>query len=113
MGGLYNFVYQGCVYFYLSALIQEQDSNLKPGLLLHSYAIEHYLQSGQNFYDFMGGDSQYKRSLGRQHSNLKTVYLQRQRGKLKFEQGLRKIKKGISAANNKRAELLKRTGLKK
>lgn len=112
LGGLYNFVYRGCVYFYLSCLVRERDAVLKPGLLLHSYAIEHYLQSGCEFYDFMGGDSQYKRSLGSKHCDLKTVYLQRERGILKIEQGLKQIKRLACAASIKSAKLMKRKGLK-
>jgi CelD/BcsL family acetyltransferase involved in cellulose biosynthesis len=64
IGVLYNFVYRGRVYFYQSGFRYTQDNRLKPGLVAHSLAIRYYLeQSTAEEYDFLAGDSQYKRSL--------------------------------------------------
>ena len=64
IGYLYNFVHRGTVYFYLSALRYEADNRLKPGLVTHALAIQHYVDRGLATYDFMAGASRYKASLG-------------------------------------------------
>lgn len=86
IGLLYNFVFRGCVYFYLSGLEYAEDSRLKPGLVIHARAIQHYLDRGYHSYDFMGGEARYKQSLGKPHAELQLVCLQRPRLKLKLEQ---------------------------
>jgi len=35
---------------------------LRPGLVCHLLAIEHYRRAGMRRYDFLGGDARYKRS---------------------------------------------------
>lgn len=92
LGCLYNFLYKGRVYFYLSGLRAETDPHLKPGLLLHAMAIQHYLERHYDYYDFMGGEARYKQSLGNQHCELQLVSFQRPRLKLKLEQLARRIK---------------------
>jgi CelD/BcsL family acetyltransferase involved in cellulose biosynthesis len=39
------------------------DNRLKPGLVAHAEAIEHYSREGHRVYHFLGGDQQYKKSL--------------------------------------------------
>jgi CelD/BcsL family acetyltransferase involved in cellulose biosynthesis len=51
------------VNFYQSGLQYDADGHLKPGLISHYCAIQHYLSAGFSDYDFLAGDSQYKRSL--------------------------------------------------
>jgi CelD/BcsL family acetyltransferase involved in cellulose biosynthesis len=63
IGVFYNFVHRGKVYFYQSGLQYEADAHLKPGLVSHYCAIEHYFRAGFSEYDFLAGDSRYKRSL--------------------------------------------------
>ena len=92
LGCLYNFLYKGRVYFYLSGLRAEADPHLKPGLLLHAMAIQHYRERHFDYYDFMGGAARYKQSLGSQHCELQLVSFQRPRLKLKLEQLARRIK---------------------
>lgn len=76
VGYLYNFIDRGKVFFYQSGLVYEMDGKLKPGLLTHFLAIEHYRQRGCREYDFLGGEARYKRSLAKQHRNLywTTIY---------------------------------------
>ena len=92
LGYLYNFLYRGRVYFYLSGLVSENDAKLKPGLCAHSLAIQHYLELGYDFYDFMGGDDRYKASLGTVHEHLFQISLQKKRFKFKIESFMRKVK---------------------
>jgi CelD/BcsL family acetyltransferase involved in cellulose biosynthesis len=64
IGVVYNFLYRGRVYAYQTGLAYENDPKIKPGLVSHSLCIEQHLAAGASVYDFMGGDSQYKASLG-------------------------------------------------
>ena len=66
VGLLYNVVYQRRVLFYQSGLRYDADGRLKPGLVSHALAVDHYLRCDDFEYDFLGGESepvQYKRSL--------------------------------------------------
>lgn len=92
IGILYNFIYRGNVYFYLSGLLYSQDAHLKPGLVIHALAVQQYLERGLDRYDFMGGDARYKQSLGQHHGELQLVSYQRPRLALRLEQLGRRIK---------------------
>jgi CelD/BcsL family acetyltransferase involved in cellulose biosynthesis len=70
IGYLYNFVQNGKVYFFQSGFRYDSDAKMKPGLLTHALAIERYAAEGQREYDFLAGDSQYKRSLAKQTRTL-------------------------------------------
>jgi alpha/beta superfamily hydrolase len=66
VGVLYHLNYRGYVQFYQGGLRYEADHRLKPGLVSHSLAIQHYLDAGAIEYDFLGGEPKpvrYKRSL--------------------------------------------------
>ncbi len=75
IGVLYNFFYQGRVYFYQSGLEQQSDSRLKPGMTTHFLAVNHYLRERPEAleYDFLAGDSQYKRSLASRSRGLQWI----------------------------------------
>jgi CelD/BcsL family acetyltransferase involved in cellulose biosynthesis len=70
IGYLYNFLYRGKVYFFQSGFVFEQNQKLKPGLVMHAAAIDQYRADGQHEYDFLAGDSQYKRSLAKESRTL-------------------------------------------
>ncbi len=63
VGCLYNLVHDDVVAFYQSGLAYESDNKLKPGLVCHALAIAHAAERGHQTYDFLGGDTRYKRSL--------------------------------------------------
>ena len=88
----YNFIYKNRVYFYLSGLVSEMDSKLKPGLTGHSLCIQKYIDDGLDFYDFMGGSERYKKNLASKHQQLVKVTLQKRKLKFKLEMVGRKIK---------------------
>ena len=89
---IYNIIYKGNVYFYLQGLQPEKDGKLKPGLAAHSLLIEHYLQTGIRYYDFMGGDSQYKQQLSEEDENLLLIKIQKPRFKFRVERFAHTIK---------------------
>ena len=78
IGALYGFVDHGRLYFYQSGFHYETDNRLKPGFLTHYLAIRHYLeQSTVNEYDFLAGDSQYKRSFATETRPLYWIVVRR------------------------------------
>jgi CelD/BcsL family acetyltransferase involved in cellulose biosynthesis len=64
VGYLYNFVHDGWVAAYQSGFDFGRDADrLRPGLICHLMAIQHYRRAGMRRYDFLGGEARYKRSL--------------------------------------------------
>ncbi len=70
IGYLYNFIKDGHVYNYQSGFDYGADKKLKPGMVSHYSAIQYNLARGACIYDFLGGDSQYKRSLATESTTL-------------------------------------------
>jgi CelD/BcsL family acetyltransferase involved in cellulose biosynthesis len=71
MGYLYNLVHRGWVAAYQSGFDFGADSDrLRPGLVCHLLAIEHYRKAGARLYDFLGGEARYKRSLANDETEL-------------------------------------------
>lgn len=76
LGYTYNLVDHKTVYFYLSGIDYTEEGNrFQPGLVMHALAINHFASLGLKTYDFMGGDSQYKRSLSSHQSHLFAIRL--------------------------------------
>ena len=66
VGILYNLRVRGRTSFYQSGLAYTADNKLKPGLVTHALAIQHYLDGDATEYDFLAGDPEalrYKESL--------------------------------------------------
>lgn len=63
LGYLYNFIYNGRVYFYQSGLNYLPGNVYRPGLVSHYYAILYNAEAGKSVYDFMAGDADYKTSM--------------------------------------------------
>ena len=92
IGYLYNFLHNNTVYFYLSGFSGLEHRFEKPGLVSHAISIQHYLERGFLYYDFMGGYERYKASLGNASDELVSVSIQRQDPIRKLETLLRKLK---------------------
>jgi len=63
----------GTARFYLQGVRPEADGRLKPGLTAHSVLMQQFLDEGWDSYDFMGGDSQYKRQLADRRTRFLTL----------------------------------------
>ena len=63
VGILYNFMNHNLVCNYQAGLVYDVNQKLKPGLVCHALAIEMNIAMGNKSYDFLMGESQYKRSL--------------------------------------------------
>lgn len=93
---LYNFLIDKRVFFYLSANIYFGNTkHAKPGLVAHALAIEHYIKQGFDTYDFMGGESQYKRSFATQGEPISIVRFQRDNMYMRLENQLRAFKQAL------------------
>jgi CelD/BcsL family acetyltransferase involved in cellulose biosynthesis len=102
VGYLYNFLQRGKVYFFQSGFRYETDAKMKPGLLTHVAAIQKYCAEGLLEYDFLAGDSQYKRSLSKEARNLHWTVVFRDGPRMKamlalrgMVQRLRTLKRGL------------------
>ncbi len=62
VGYLYNFRLRGHVHAYQSGF-STATGHEKPGMACHALAIQHALDTGEEVYDFLGGEDRYKRSL--------------------------------------------------
>lgn len=101
IGHLYNFVYRGRVYAYQSGFAQFEDNRLKPGLLSHHLAIVLNRARGMQVYDFLAGDSRYKRSLANRQTELVWIVAQRPALRFALERALRAIKGRVAAATRR------------
>ena len=114
IGYLYNVVKGGTVSSYQSGFWYAEDAKLKPGLVSHALAAQRALDAGAKRYDFLAGDSQYKRSLSNAESEL--VWLALQKGRLRFrvENKLREAKhraqpvlRGVAEAVQRRVDAIR------
>ncbi|MFN3490635.1 MAG: GNAT family N-acetyltransferase, partial [Anaerolineales bacterium] len=71
IGYIYSFVYNGDVLFYQSGFNYQENNNYRPGLISHYFAILHNAQKNMKTYDFLAGDSSYKRTLA---NDSKSIY---------------------------------------
>ena len=77
VGALHMLIGEGTAHQYQSGFALEADNRLKPGLLTHSLAMEHYKARGLAVYDMMAGEARYKQSLGEPLRRLSTIEMQR------------------------------------
>ncbi len=81
LGYLYNLVVGDRVYSYQSGF-DYRHADLKPGIISHVMAIDHYLAGSVETYDLLEGESQYKRSLS--HLSFPMYWLAVNPGLLRF-----------------------------
>ncbi|WP_019625800.1 GNAT family N-acetyltransferase [Thioalkalivibrio sp. ALJT] len=91
VGYLYNLAAGDYVCNYQSGFRYRDDPKLKPGLVCHALAIGRAAALGFARYDFLMGDSQYKRSLGNGQGEMVQVRLQRPRWRFRLERVLRRL----------------------
>lgn len=90
IGCLYNFVFQGRVYFFQSGMCYEKDNRLKPGYMCHVEAIQFNAAQGHAMYDFLAGTERFKVSLSNgQHNNMIWGRLQKPRLQFGLERWLK------------------------
>ncbi|MGF1682397.1 GNAT family N-acetyltransferase [Photobacterium minamisatsumaniensis] len=96
-GYVYLYIYNNEAYFYLSALNYDlPHRHCKPGLTIHYLIICKLWIDGLNGYDFLGGESRYKKSFSNEAVELVKVDLQRSSLWTVMLNSLRNIKNKIS-----------------
>jgi CelD/BcsL family acetyltransferase involved in cellulose biosynthesis len=98
LGYLYNHLYGGRVHSYQSGFSYPDESapqHYRPGLVAHALAIEHNAERGHAVYDFLAGDSDFKRRLATGFEPLAWMVVQRPRLKLRLENVARRARRTI------------------
>jgi hypothetical protein len=94
VGALYSFVYRGCVYFYQSGFQYTLDIRMSPGLATLYLAVSDCLKRPElHAFDFLAGDSQYKRSLATDSRPLRWISVMRLTPMAALFRGLRAVKR--------------------
>jgi CelD/BcsL family acetyltransferase involved in cellulose biosynthesis len=83
------------VYFYLQGIESESDGKLKPGLSAHLLLMQYFLDQGYDMYDFMGGESQYKRQLATQQNAFTTLRVHNGGWRFRIEDKARRLKQRL------------------
>lgn len=99
IGYLYSFVYRGRVLFYQSGFdYQLIKNNSRPGLVAHTLSVQHNAHLGHQTYDFMAGETQYKRSLSTDEEMMVWATIHRNTRAFQLEAMLRQIKRRLAKA---------------
>jgi hypothetical protein len=97
IGYIYSFVYQGEVLFYQSGFNYQPDNHYRPGLISHYFAILDNLQNNLNVYDFLAGDSTYKRVFATETKPVYWLRLYKNKPRYVFEENILRIKNKIKS----------------
>jgi CelD/BcsL family acetyltransferase involved in cellulose biosynthesis len=92
LGYIYNFVYRGRVYNYQSGFNYRLcENHNRPGLVAHARAIECNAALGNDVYDFLAGDVEYKQALGTAAGTMSWWVVQRDRLRFRLEDAARSV----------------------
>lgn len=99
IGYLYNLLWRDTVHMLQSGFVTEQSNTLRPGYVSHILAMQLNAQQGAQQYDFMIGDSEYKRTLAAEYPPLVSVRLQKPRLKFFIENALVALHRKLRGQN--------------
>ena len=63
VAAVYNLIWSNKVYFYQSGRKTDVPPKVRPGVVLLAHAIRGAIEAGRREFDFLAGDSQYKRQM--------------------------------------------------
>jgi hypothetical protein len=86
LGCMYNFIYNGKVYFYQSGINYMLEKAAKPGLVCFCEAINYNAKLNHLIFDFMAGGFDYKQRLAKNMNRLVWVRIQKPLLKFKIEE---------------------------
>jgi CelD/BcsL family acetyltransferase involved in cellulose biosynthesis len=101
LGYLYNHVDRGRVYNYQSGFqyAAGEGQHRRPGMVAHALAIEHNAALGHDTYDFLAGDSDFKRNFATAEEPMAWQVVQRSRASLRLEDALRRLRRRLARAS--------------
>lgn len=99
LGYLYNFLYNGRVYFYQSGFNYLPGNLYRPGLVSHYCSILHNARSGNSVYDFLAGDADYKSSLATGLDDMYWIRVFRRPVRYHVEKQVRSLKDRIKSVS--------------
>jgi hypothetical protein len=97
IGYLYCFVYRGDVLFYQSGFSYSAENVYRPGLVSHYYAILHNAAKGMKTYDFLAGESDYKKSLSTDSISMYWMRWIKSRRRFPIEKGILALKDRVKS----------------
>ena len=100
VGILYNLVHAEKVCNYQAGLVYDDNPKLKPGLACHALAVEMNIAAGKRSYDFLMGDTQYKRSLSTHQNDMHWLSIKRPTLAFAIEEFARRTKQKLSPQRN-------------
>ena len=102
IGYLLNFVYQGHVYQYQSGFDYHVCEKYNgPGYVCHLFGVEHNVKNGHYKYDYMAGDSEYKKAMGEPDGELSWQVVQRERLGFRIEDRVRHVVRSLKNLSKK------------
>lgn len=106
IGYLLNFIHHGHVYQYQSGfnygLCEKYNG---PGYVCHMYGVERNAEIGHDKYDYMAGDSEYKKAMGTRSGQLLWQVVQKNTVTLRLERQLRRASRKLREMSPVRAQL--------
>ena len=100
LGLVYSLVKDGQIYMIQSGYNYEQFEDSHPGYICLLKVIQYNMDKGYSKFDFLAGDSQYKRSLSNADATLYWIVLQRNKIKLRVEHMIRGVVKRFLALSD-------------
>lgn len=74
LAAVYNIVWDNKVYFYQAGRAPDAPKNVRLGIAIHAYAIQHAIECGRTRYDFLAGMTRYKQQLALAQTPLTCVH---------------------------------------
>ena len=106
IAAVYNIIWDGRVHFYQSGRKMDVPKKVRPGVMLHSLAIQAAIEAGHREYDFLAGSARYKEELSTDTRPLSTI--RATRPALLREHARRLVGRGARKAREVRAALFER-----
>lgn len=97
IGYIYSFVYDKEILFYQSGFNYQENNNYRPGLISHYLAILHNTEKDMKTYDFLAGDSSYKRTLATDSASIYWIKLYKSKWRYLLEKIVIQIKAKVKA----------------
>ncbi|HYZ85190.1 MAG TPA: GNAT family N-acetyltransferase [Bryobacteraceae bacterium] len=100
VGLLYNLLQNGKVYFYQCGFRYSEDKRLSPGTVTIAFAIDHYVAQGLNEFDFLSGETPYKRWMSTGSRDLVWGVFRKRNARAAMLQAFRRIRQRFKSSGS-------------